>query len=369
MRKFFAMMPSPTFYRWLGTLGVLVGLALCGWGMQIFVEQPVPSRQWWLVGVGACSLLFGLLHPMRIVLIGAQVPPEIHRTLLVLALCFPLGGVGLVVGGSSLSPALQAAGLALGGLSACVAALAGLWRLSFSLPRTFYMGEMVPIFLSAGLFGRKEDSPADNAFRRWTQGRVFGVAVGEDAPDGEVVTLDGASRRLSAYFGDGQDDAVLVLNFGSYSCPHHRKRLCELQEIQARWQDKGVRFLTVYTAEAHPEDGWRLENQYAHDDEFTGNSDDFCFNYAKSISERQEMASWLRDKKSLQMDIVVDNMEDSLLRAYNSWPIRLYIIVQGKVAYSGKQGPFGYAPYELHDALNHLTQTSASSPSMASSPA
>ena len=54
------------------------------------------------------------------------------------------------------------------------------------------------------------------------------------------------------------------------------------------------------------------------------------------------------------MPVVLDSIEDSLLKAYNSWPIRLYIISDSKVVYCGEQGPFGYDPASVNVALQNI---------------
>ena len=54
------------------------------------------------------------------------------------------------------------------------------------------------------------------------------------------------------------------------------------------------------------------------------------------------------------MPLVLDTIENYLLKAYNSWPIRLYIIHQSKVVYCGDQGPFGYEPVSVDMALKIL---------------
>ena len=345
-------LPSPLFYRALAILllapsGVLLSMS------YTTITTPSPqTMSWGLFSVGVFLVAFGLLFPARIVLGGAILPPEIKQFVSRLAFLLPLVGVTLGIGAMVTHPSVRSLSFALTSLFICWLAFAALWRLSLSLPWTFYMGEMVSIFVSTGAWGAKDDSIAHQEFIQWTKGRVAGVPVGEKAPDGEVITLDGERKQLSSYFE--KSDRPFVLNFGSYSCPHHRKRMGELHELFNRWKDRGVDFLTVYTAEAHPEDRWRLDNQYAQDEEYTGNPEDFCFYSTKTIDEHKEMARWLQDKKDLQLPLVVDSMDNTLLYAYNSWPIRLYIIHHGKIVFSGKQGPFGYAPNELHDTLEAL---------------
>jgi len=43
------------------------------------------------------------------------------------------------------------------------------------------------------------------------------------------------------------------------------------------------------------------------------------------------------------------------LKAYNTWPIRLYIVRDRQIVYSGAQGPFGYDPSDADLALARLS--------------
>ena len=237
-------------------------------------------------------------------------------------------------------------------------ATAGILRMRQSLPDDLTIGEIYENAKSAGVFGGATADNSTLAFNRWAPGGADGVAPGSLAPDGTMQALDGTPHRLREWLARDSELPV-VLNFGSYSCPHHRKRTPQLHALHARWAPQGVRFLTVYTAEAHPEDGWALGDQYAEDAEYTGNPEDFCFLYARSIDDRREMAQWLIDHKDFQMPVMLDTMDDNLLFAYNSWPIRLYVVHQGVVVYSGAQGPFGYEPPEVDRVLEVLFERMA----------
>lgn len=37
-------------------------------------------------------------------------------------------------------------------------------------------------------------------------------------------------------------------------------------------------------------------------------------------------------------------VDNTLLKAYNTWPIRLYVLEAGRIVYTGKQKPLGYSP-------------------------
>ena len=52
------------------------------------------------------------------------------------------------------------------------------------------------------------------------------------------------------------------------------------------------------------------------------------------------------------MPLLVDTIDDQVNRAYSGFPDRLYLIDrEGKVAYKGGRGPFGYKPRELEQTL------------------
>lgn len=337
-------------------LGVVGLLTLGLFARQMLSPPDTQCGYRSLIVIGGALLLFiGLVGPVRIIRSGVLIPLEIRKTILVQAFVLPLLGLLLLLAGIVNTHAITALASLSSGLLLLASAMLGFYSLSNKLPRNFYIGEMLAIIKSAGISGTKKDSPADREFMRWTQGVRKGVAIGERAPDAQVIDLNGGTAALSSYFGPDVS-TLLVLNFGSYSCPHHRKRIDELKALQSRWTDKGVHFLTVYTAEAHPDDGWRLDHQYEHDSEYT-RAEDFCFFYAKTLAERADMARWLIEKKQLRMPLVLDSMDDTLLKAYNSWPIRLYIIRDGRVVYCGDQGPFGYEPADADKALSRLFAT------------
>lgn len=52
------------------------------------------------------------------------------------------------------------------------------------------------------------------------------------------------------------------------------------------------------------------------------------------------------------MPLLVDTIDDRVGHAYSGMPDRLYLIdKQGKVAYRGGRGPFGFKPGELEQSL------------------
>ena len=304
--------------------------------------------------VGFLLLVLGIVGPLRASLQAGQMPQEIKNTLTIVGRGLPICGLLMILAALVTQKWLHfflIIALAVGFL---ILAYSAFYKLSRHLPGKFLVLDMIHIIKSSNVFGSKEESATDKEFGYWTKNSDEGLAEGLIYADGEIITLDNQSMLLSQWIKEHDATLPLVINFGSYTCPHHRMRIPELHGLIKRWKDKKVNFLTIYTAEARPEDGWKIENQYHNDAEYTGNSGDFCFYQAKTIEDRLHMAKWLLDKKQFEMPMVLDNMNNSLLRSYNSWPIRLYVIYQGKVAFCGKQGPFGYEPTEVDNVLDNL---------------
>ena len=54
----------------------------------------------------------------------------------------------------------------------------------------------------------------------------------------------------------------------------------------------------------------------------------------------------------MTMPLVVDEMNDVVGHSYSGMPDRLYVIdTNGKVAYKGGRGPFGFKPGEMEQSL------------------
>jgi hypothetical protein len=126
-----------------------------------------------------------------------------------------------------------------------------------------------------------------------------------------------------------------------------------LRELYEQYQDQ-VQFLSIYIREAHPVDGWwfgggtagkmmkRLIPKVAMD-----------VYDPQTIEERRAVAG--RWEKSLQYGVntYVDEMDDRVNEAYAALTTRLYLVgLDGRVAYSGGLGPYGFKPAELKAAID-----------------
>lgn len=112
------------------------------------------------------------------------------------------------------------------------------------------------------------------------------------------------------------------------------------------WASYGeqVEFLVVYLREAHALDG----------DSPLGGADGMpIVEDPLTLGERQAMAQVCMSKLALEpMPAVVDELDDRVGTAYAAHPDRLYLIGRdGRVAYRGGPGPFGFLPDELEEAI------------------
>jgi alkylhydroperoxidase family enzyme len=107
-----------------------------------------------------------------------------------------------------------------------------------------------------------------------------------------------------------------------------------------------VQFLGVYVREAHAANGWwpQAQGQAA-----------CSITQPRTLDERLDVAQQCFRALKMTMPLAVDEMDDRVGHAYSGMPDRLYIIDrQGRVAYKGGRGPFGFRPLEMEQALAML---------------
>jgi len=104
-----------------------------------------------------------------------------------------------------------------------------------------------------------------------------------------------------------------------------------------------VQFLVVYIREAHALDGRSPIRSGSQP----------LVQEPVSLEERGRIAHVCLTKLQLEgIPAVVDGMDNAVARAYAAAPDRLYLVGRdGKVAYRGGRGPFGFLPGELAKAI------------------
>jgi hypothetical protein len=104
-----------------------------------------------------------------------------------------------------------------------------------------------------------------------------------------------------------------------------------------------VAFFVVYIKEAHPEEGWVLgRNRRV----------DVRVNDPITEERRAAVAQTCAVRMRIHMPVLVDGIDNAVASAYGGWPDRLYLIGRdGRVAFQGREGPFGFKPAELDAAI------------------
>ena len=170
---------------------------------------------------------------------------------------------------------------------------------------------------------------------------------GDAAPDFEAEQLSPAGQRTGTKlrFSELLDKPVGLM-FGSYTCPIFRDQLSRYEEIHQSLKAR-VNFLCVYILEAHPEDGWRVPHNW---------DKNICIPTPQSLDERAEIARLCVKEEGLTIPMVLDTMDDNLLKLYAGSPERLYVIgTDGVITHKSSIGPFDDEDVEdWHDALKRL---------------
>ena len=116
----------------------------------------------------------------------------------------------------------------------------------------------------------------------------------------------------------------------------------ELEELYERHGDE-VAFFIVYVREAHPEDGWVLEDNP---------EDGIALVDPVSLDERAAAADACVVRLQTGIPTLLDDVDDAVASAYGGWPDRLYLIGRdGRIAFQGGRGPDGFQPAELAHAI------------------
>ena len=79
---------------------------------------------------------------------------------------------------------------------------------------------------------------------------------------------------------------------------------------------------------------------------------EIAFEDPVTADARAEVAAACTVGMDMKMPMVVDDVDNAVASVYGGWPDRLYLIAaDGRIAYQGGEGPFGFEPDELADAI------------------
>ena len=114
-----------------------------------------------------------------------------------------------------------------------------------------------------------------------------------------------------------------------------------LQKVYEQYKDRAD-FWWVYIREAHPTDSSRPARHVQ-------------IEQPKTFPRRKEVASQCSSGLKLNIPCVVDDMKDTVSRAYDAMPDRLYILdARAHIAFKGGRGPRSFSVDEMENALKIL---------------
>lgn len=167
-------------------------------------------------------------------------------------------------------------------------------------------------------------------FRFWParEGIQRSVTAGEEATDTTVYTLNGDAVQLSTLW----HDRPLVIEFGSITCPIFAAKVNAMDELARRY-DGAVDFYVVYTREAHP--GQRYHRH-------------------TSFEQKCQHARDAKQYESIERVVLVDDIEGTMHRTYDSLPNSVYVIgTDGIVAHRADWLDVDRLDAELQHLLDH----------------
>ena len=104
----------------------------------------------------------------------------------------------------------------------------------------------------------------------------------------------------------------------------------DVNKVHQRFGER-AQFFQVYLREAHPTDGWKMKNSKIKD--------------PLTQLERNLVASQCGKQLKYKFPTIIDTMKDATAVRWAAWPERIFVIdVDGKIAYAGHQGPWGFWP-------------------------
>lgn len=122
------------------------------------------------------------------------------------------------------------------------------------------------------------------------------------------------------------------------------RQAVRLQEMYEKYSDKAD-FYWIYIQEAHATDGRRPSRTVK-------------VALHKTLDDRKTAASGCSAVSPLKAPVLVDDIKDTVTKAYSALPERFFILgTEGKVLYAGGRGPHGVDLDALEKSLVANTKT------------
>ena len=118
-----------------------------------------------------------------------------------------------------------------------------------------------------------------------------------------------------------------------------------LNELYDTYRDR-VEFFLIYIREAHPANGWQVPNNLI---------EDVVYDEPTTDKERTEVASACQIALDIEMPMLVDRIDNDVEEKYVGLPMRQFLIdAEGRIAYAGAKGPFGWDDEAFEEALKAI---------------
>ncbi|NQU69289.1 MAG: deiodinase [Rhodospirillales bacterium] len=118
-----------------------------------------------------------------------------------------------------------------------------------------------------------------------------------------------------------------------------------LNELYATYKDQ-VQFYIIYIREAHPASGWQVPNNLI---------DNVVIEEPTTDAERTAAASSCQIALDLHMPMLIDSIDNDIDKNYVGLPMRQFLIdADGKIAYAGDKGPFGWNDEAFEESLKKV---------------
>ncbi|MAG13429.1 MAG: deiodinase [Spirochaetales bacterium] len=110
-------------------------------------------------------------------------------------------------------------------------------------------------------------------------------------------------------------------------------------------------FYVVYIREAHPSDGWQVSSN---------KREGVVFEQPSTFESRTEIAEACQLGLDISIPMLVDDMTNTVEKAYSGWPDRLYVVSRdGTIGYKGGMGPQGFHPRDMERTLKSILEGQA----------
>lgn len=117
-----------------------------------------------------------------------------------------------------------------------------------------------------------------------------------------------------------------------------------LKQLHAELAPLGVRFLFVYTLEAHACDEWPISSG-----RFNPGGEPVTISKHQNLAERRAAAQRFKELFEVPFPIAVDTMEGDFESQFSTWPFRFYLIKDGLVSFQAQPRKCSYDIAELRE--------------------